>query len=292
MRYVYSVIRFVPNTARGEFVNIGAIVGSDEANDWIVRQVGNMGRARKLGDARVLDGALAFLNRIDDEVDAHNDAVEQMLALPTRVTEEWLIRMWGECNNTVQFSQPAPIEAADAGAAMEVIFQNLILDPASRRYPLRSKHTILAAMRGAYRGAGILAPARVSYRPLVHGLHHSEPFDFVVANGRAVQLAQAWSFTAAEADEAIERVKAWAWTVQDIRDGGGRARTQDDREFVVPENVEVVAVYAEPEAANRRQVIVAEALSAFGKANVEPVTLENAAEVGRRAARLLGAANG
>jgi hypothetical protein len=45
MRYVYSVVRYVPNPASGEFVNIGVIAGSDETGDWSLRQAGNQRRA-------------------------------------------------------------------------------------------------------------------------------------------------------------------------------------------------------------------------------------------------------
>ena len=34
MRFVYSLVRFVPDPARGEFVNVGAIAGSEESSDW------------------------------------------------------------------------------------------------------------------------------------------------------------------------------------------------------------------------------------------------------------------
>ena len=46
-KYIYSVLRFVPNPASGEFVNIGAIVGSDENGEWELRTVENAKRARQ-----------------------------------------------------------------------------------------------------------------------------------------------------------------------------------------------------------------------------------------------------
>jgi len=52
---VYSLIRYVPDPARGEFVNVGAIAGSEDAGDWQVRQLQNPARARALGGRLTLD---------------------------------------------------------------------------------------------------------------------------------------------------------------------------------------------------------------------------------------------
>ena len=50
MRYVYSLVRFVPDPARSEFVNLGAIVGSEEYSEWESRQVENPKRARDIDE--------------------------------------------------------------------------------------------------------------------------------------------------------------------------------------------------------------------------------------------------
>jgi len=39
MTYHYSMLRFVPDPARAEFVNLGAIVGDEESGDWDVRRL-------------------------------------------------------------------------------------------------------------------------------------------------------------------------------------------------------------------------------------------------------------
>jgi hypothetical protein len=37
VKYVYSVVRFVPDTFRGEFVNVAVIAGYEETGEWLVR---------------------------------------------------------------------------------------------------------------------------------------------------------------------------------------------------------------------------------------------------------------
>ncbi len=53
MTYWMSVVRFVPDPARGEFVNVGAIAGSDETEEWEVRAVANWRRAKLVDDRNV-----------------------------------------------------------------------------------------------------------------------------------------------------------------------------------------------------------------------------------------------
>jgi hypothetical protein len=52
VRHIYSVVRFVPDPARGEFVNVGAIVGSEESSEWGLRQIENPVRARAVDDRK------------------------------------------------------------------------------------------------------------------------------------------------------------------------------------------------------------------------------------------------
>ena len=54
MRYMYSVIRFVPDPIRGEFVNVGVLAGSDESSEWDLRMVESLKRAGDVdSDAQV-----------------------------------------------------------------------------------------------------------------------------------------------------------------------------------------------------------------------------------------------
>ena len=48
MKHVYSLIRYVPDPVRGEFINVGAIAGCDESSEWEIRQVANPARARRI----------------------------------------------------------------------------------------------------------------------------------------------------------------------------------------------------------------------------------------------------
>ena len=90
--------------------------------------------------------------------------------------------------------------------------------------------------------------------------HYKDRFDFVVANGRAVQLAQAWSFQLPNQDDLVRDLKAWAWTVRGVRDSGGKVET-NERRIDVPRDVDVAAIFIPPlEGAASEALDVAEAL--------------------------------
>ena len=49
MRHVYSIARYVPNTASGERVNIGLLAGSEATGEWALRIAADRSHARCLG---------------------------------------------------------------------------------------------------------------------------------------------------------------------------------------------------------------------------------------------------
>lgn len=53
--YQYWLIRYVPNAVRGEFVNIGVLVGMD-GKDWALRTVDSFTRASLLAEMHVKHG--------------------------------------------------------------------------------------------------------------------------------------------------------------------------------------------------------------------------------------------
>src|SRR5680860_1531130 len=70
MALSFSVIRFVPDPAKGEFVNIGAIAGDDATGDWELRLVSSPKRAKALDQLGVLAQATAFAVGLQDHIAA------------------------------------------------------------------------------------------------------------------------------------------------------------------------------------------------------------------------------
>ncbi len=289
MRYVYSVIRFVPDTVRGEFINVGLICGSEESSEWDIRTITNQRRARQLDDRGFLPRVWDFIDDIGRKVDKNNENLQRGL-FEHEISAKWLEDLSTISNNLLQFTPPAIVVAESIEEAGDLLFEDFIVEPESRRYPrFTKKNAALAAARKAYSEAGLVPGKDFEEGPSVKGLHHRGKFDFIVANGKALQLAQAWSFQIPNQDDLMEQVKAWAWTVSDLRLHGGRAETKE-RAFDVPKDVDIEVVYVPPAIGGSREALD-EALAAFGEVRVKAVETDGANAVGTFASELMAQAH-
>lgn len=278
MPYKFSLIRFVPDPARGEFVNIGAIATDRDEEDWAVRWISNYTRAKVLDSEGYLAAAKAFTATLDERVSDSERLVPDAEAPSLR----WLRGLAVDMNNVIQLSDPAPVVADSAEAALDLVFERLVVDPARTTYRFRKKHQAQAATRRAYR-AHHVPEAAVDRQTHVVSRAYDFQFDFAVRNGRAVQIVQCWSFELPNQAELTEQVKAWAWMVHELRENGGHMRAGANVD--VPADVDVAAVYIPP--ADGASPAFAEAQDAFGELGVTAASYEDADTVGAQAARLL-----
>src|SRR5262245_41510303 len=112
MRYVYSLVRFVPDPFRGELVNVGAIVGSEATGEWDIVQVSNMRRARAIQEHVSYVKAVAdFMDHYGALLDPwsgstgdgeDSDPAEGGGFMPT---EGWLTEMYATNRSVVQLSE-------------------------------------------------------------------------------------------------------------------------------------------------------------------------------------------
>jgi hypothetical protein len=278
--YFYSTIRFVPNPATGEFVNIGAIAGSDAVGDWEVRTVSNHARARKLdprGLSAVVFERVEEIEALCDEGDANAPAMSR----------DVLRKLYEESQNIVQFSEPTPIVAASADDALDVVFTHLVIDPERQRRQYRTKKQVISAVLGAYNERD-WAPGHVQRDALVRPTHYPLKFDFAVANGRTVQLAQTWSFEIPYAGELTDDIRAWAWAVNQLRHSGAKM-DREGESVDVPADVDIAVVYLPP-TSDAGKYAWDEAEASFGKLDVHVFKDTDVRKLADRAGELLTAA--
>lgn len=244
MRHLYSVIRFVPDPVRGEFINVGAIAGSDQSSEWSVRQVENPTRARRLDERGSLPAVWSFIDQLGRRVDAHEEAIEtpRLEGEDRLLSEDWLQDLHQRHTNVVQLSTPMPIIAESASEALDIVFEQLIVDPERHAGGENTKHPALAAVRRAYQEAGLEKNRDLHERPLMVAGEHRGRIDFAVTNGRVVQLTQTWSFRVVDQDALADSVRAWGWTVNSLIEHGGSVEVTDGRTYDVPQGVDVGVV--------------------------------------------------
>jgi len=289
VRFVYSLIRFVPDPARGEFINVGAIVGSEETSEWQVRQIENPVRARFIDEHGTLRAVWDFIDRVGRNIDEFEEAADTFFRPSVELSEAWLNKLHVEHRNIVQLSPPIPMIASNANEALDRVFQRQILDPARQRYGYQRKHPALAAVRNAYRKHHI-AEEYVKTRVTLHTPRYSEMLDFAVADGEAVQLTQTWSFQVPDQELLAARIKAWGWTIQDVQHSGGKLDLGNGDEAVVDPKVNVGVVYVPPMQGQDAPALQ-DATNVFKALNATYFELDKADRLAAKAQELLGMAS-
>jgi hypothetical protein len=287
--FVYSLLRFAPNPATGEFVNLGAIAGSEASGEWSIRHVQNDQRARSLGADVPVAAFYEFYGRLADEIERHS--LPQLYADSEGVEpldSAWLAGWAARARNIVQLSKPQPLVAKSAEEALDVIFEHMIEDPARSRFRFMTRRAVYGELRRAYWGAGL--KSRLRERCVLRSEAFSTRCDFVVGQDTAVQLAQSYSFGIASQLALASEVKAWGWTIAELRRRGGHALTQSGEEIAVAKDVNIRVLYAAPEE-ERGLASLDEARSVFAELDVEAVQMERADEVADEAASLLSGAS-
>jgi len=287
MAYFFSMLRFVPDPARGEFINIGAVVGDDDARDWEFRLISNLTRARAIDAQGLLPAALEFAGELEGRLPAAEEDSPSERPAHAWLTVPALRALAGEMNNVVQLTVPAPVVAESAEGALDIVFEELILDPAAKRFRFEKKHRAVRVTRDAYRTSGVPLEA-VKERVVVASGQFRSQFDFAVHNGHAVQLVQCWSFQLPNQHELADQVKAWAWTVHELRERGAWVHA-NGMELEAQAGLEVATMYIPPLSAASASAFN-EARAAFAEVDVQEFTPDDAADLGQSAAAALGVA--
>lgn len=287
MRYDFSILRFVPDTLRGEFVNLGVIVGSDQTGEWDIRLNESYKRARRIDTDDVIDSAVSLVVDLGRKFDEYNDAIEEERAPSDPISIDWLRDYASQSRNLLQVTPPSAVSAENIDEALTLLFRHFVFtDEIAQRATYIARSTAVADMARAYRQI-TLGADNLGRRAEVASSRYVETFDFVVANGSAVQLTEAFSFAISGISEIRQRVKAWSWTVLDIRENGGTAQLGSRKVGVSPD-VDIEAIVVVPQQSNAAGMdAFQEAQAAFETNHVHVVPLSNVGEVARKAATLL-----
>lgn len=284
-RYMYSLVRCVPDPRTGEFINIGAIAGDADTGDWAVRQVSSERRAIKLAGPGVLEAVHGFLARAQEAIEMQEVLLDED-ADRDYLGSDWLDGLHRDHRNTVQLAPPTPMLAETAEDALDLIFERMIIDPVSQPRGYVTKKAVLADLRVVYQSAG-LAPNAVRPRAEVFvGANVHSGVDFAVANGVAVQLTQAWSFQRAGIEEVSTQVKAWAYALARVRAGEEARVVAGDQTSAIRADVDLQVVVARPRSKDQEQVF-REATQVFDDLGATVSDSGQANRVGQRAAELL-----
>lgn len=249
MRHVYSVVRFVPDPARGEAVNVGIIAGADESGEWTLRTVGNYSRARRLDDRELLPGVRERLERLEALVERYTDAQRPLLSSgpPEIVDEQWLAKLSSESANVLQFTWPLPVVAENAEEAIELLWDRLVVESTAKiTLPFAKKHQAVSAFSRALKSWNV-PNKHVVRRTEVWSESFRAPMDFAIHNGHVTQLTNCWSFQLPDKERLMEEITSWAWAVRDLRRNGGSVTNHDEMiEIAGGSETAIYVIYVPP----------------------------------------------
>ena len=298
MRYVYSLIRYCPRPGNGEYVNVGAIVGSDETADWEIRNVSNPARARQLGQhGPSLAAVFGAMAQFGQDLEDHRLAADFSLPDTTGISESWLWEQHHRCQNVLQFSEPFPLKAESAQEGLDMIFEDLVLDgpdtASARATGYRNKATAKSALRSAFSHVGVPAASIRESLDLEARLVSGSvacPIDFLVFNGKAVQVTQAVSFQLPNQEALARDLRSWTLGVAALRNARDNAvAIVGGRSIQVPSLVDVEVLYIAP-SPDASTSVMSQALSYFELYDIHARSLHEAGIVASAAAELLSSA--
>ena len=257
MRYNYWLLRYVPDTLRGERINLGVLVGRD-GGDWALRRVRSFARANRLGgDAARVAPWLDWLAREIEDYQA-----PPLLAEPAEgYGQNWSLagsdaeafssarvrRLQSRLNNSIQISDPTAVEGESAQSTAAFLF-NFLVSEMSISPRSTTRRRLVAELRQQYEAVALVDVGRtLETRPIANvGLQRGR-FDFAVVNDEVNQLSQVWSFDLSDTEKLEQDIHAWSYLVTRIRDDGGNlGRRNGLHGRRIGSDVPITAVYQTP----------------------------------------------
>jgi len=237
MKFLHSVVRFVPDNARGEFVNVGVIVvpalTAPASTDRLeFRCVSDFKRARAIDDRRSLGNVHEFFEDLARQPRAGFDA-------------DRLFVMHASMHNAIQLTSPLPVLADSAGTALDLVWGDLVAEVKTSRAAYTPRTSAVAHMRHSYREAFAADGSPVVEKARVMVGSHALRVDHDVANGKVLEITHAFSFQIPKAEDLVDRVRSWGFVVQQLRSDGGRLLLEK-RQVEVGRNVDINVINIPP----------------------------------------------
>jgi Protein of unknown function (DUF3037) len=228
----YSIVQVVPDPARGERLNVGALAWDPETDSGSARFASYGRRLRALG--------VANLSAVDEFRDWLSDALvaptDRLFFAGTRAADSrWNLEamqaatQWG---GIIQLSDVRPARANSATELANTVYERAVhVGRARRPAPSTQKAAQKAEVREAvadelrraiYRrfpqATGLAHPISVETRVRVPGKKKPHQFDVAIVNGSVAGAMITPNFENRKTAEVVRDLEAATWGVIDVRD--------------------------------------------------------------------------
>lgn len=249
MTYHYWTIRWVPDVVRGEFVNLGVLVGNDERQDWALEFVEDFGRASALGGdaARAASFLRSLRNRVDSALLPDAEVWGQR---PLSFAD--VERLRAHQSNAVQLAAPRLLAVDSAAQGLQIIYP-LMVEERTRRTRDTTRTRLVNALENDLR-TGTHPELVTRRRTQARADGQRGSFDLVAQTPGHIQLAQAWSFTTSNVEYTAEKHQAWAWFVRMLRHEGGELQTRENSVIRVRADAPLLVIHDRPKTDSQREL--------------------------------------
>lgn len=239
MDYQYWIIRYVPNLAREEFVNVGIVCGNDNA-DWCVRF------DLHDGDRRVKHG-LAGLQSWSRWFERRLAGLRPGGLLDEVSPSAWLEQQRIRQQSAVRLSPPRSIVAESADEAIELLFPLMVERESTRRQPSLTRSEMRRQIVDTLVNEANYEPRVTLFeRPKVHVGEQSGHFDVARwLHGQGV-LTTTWTFNLQNLDQTEAALRSSHWLTHCVRDGGAIVRLSQKESRSIDSDSIFEAVYDPP----------------------------------------------
>lgn len=288
--YMAWTLRFVPDPARGEFINFGILAGRD-GEDWALRMASDLSRARCISPEQpainsLVHRLLGHVDCIDGvEVPSHVQPFDAFGGTPLTIAD--VRHMARQSYNALQFSDEIPSVGESADAVALSLFDHLVVEPTHT--PRQRPHTRLTnAVTELIRQSPIRASQVRRGTRLISSSSYAK-VDFTFGERGPVKLTQCLTFSRTDAQASRQQADTWSFFVQGMRERGAHFTIgTGDRErlVTVPRDIEVSVIFDQPTDARQNEALQA-ARDGWGRVDIEGVELSRLGEDLGRTARLL-----
>lgn len=285
--YMSWILRYIPNTARGEFVNIGVLVGSD-GSDWAIRHVSNFTRASRLGgDATFMR---PLMQRLSDRVSEVNnsgpvESIYSFVADNSETISYWTVEeLRVRFNNSLQISEPTPAYGTSAAEVANILYGHLVSETIRESVPrsrTRMKSNFRTAVMNAWHHDAVI-PLEVG--PVIEIGHLHQDFDFALLDGEVEQMTQVISINRKDRTLIRKDISAWNYAVTRLRQTGAILRS---KELAVPRDTPIIMIHDEPKNTEQKEILQF-AREGWSELGIESFSNKEIASAASRALTMVG----
>lgn len=239
------VLRYVPNPVRGEFVNVGVLVGSNHG-DWAIKYASSLARANHLGgDATKIKPVLRALELRIPAI-SEKEKYPTLFNASSNLSIEEVENMRVHKNNALQLSEPNSAFGDSAQDLAEKLYGHFVEEKAVSRKPAEATR-----LKNLYQDAvETVTPQGVKLESSVEatfGERHQK-FDFLLHKGlEACQLVDAVNFQK-KAKDLDENMDAYAYRVTSLRKHGAVINlSPNESEVSLDKDVPLFIIHNAPE---------------------------------------------